>query len=178
MPPLFTWAKYTIAYSIKNGYYREQCVVDFSTRDDHLSFMLFYFGLSYFLPVPIITYYLSKTSKIVLQSAIEQRRLTALSSNSTESVTEQQSTTPIYKSKAFWYVFALVASNATLPALYGIVNLRLFRVSSQVFSASGMIATINFLVNSVLYCFWVRTLTRSLWDILRCRKLRTISVRN
>ena len=175
MPPLFTWARYTVVYSINSGYYTEQCVIDFSNRVDHLSFVLFYFGLSYFLPVAIITYYLSKTLKIVLQSAIERRRLAALSSNS---VTEQQSTTPIYKSKAFWYVFALVASNATLPALYVIIDLHLFRVSSQVFSASAVIAAMNFLVNSVLYCFWAKTLTRSLWDILRCRKLRTISVRN
>ena len=173
MPPLFTWAKYTNIYSIENG---EQCVIDFSNHVNHLSHFLFYYGLSYVLPVVVITYYLAATLKRVLQSAIERRRLTALSSNSTE--TEQQSTTPIYKSKAFWYVIALVASTAICPAVYVIVHSRLFQVSSKVFAAADMIFTTNFLVNSVLYCFWVRTLTRSLWNVLRCRKLRTISVRN
>ena len=40
VPPLFTWAKYTLIYSIKDGYYDEVCVVDFSNLINYISLLL------------------------------------------------------------------------------------------------------------------------------------------
>ena len=176
-PPLFTWAKYVIKYALLgDGHFITFCTLDLSNTANYLSFVLVYFGVSYWLPLAIVIYYLVKTLRLVIQNAVERRRLNALSSSGAET---GQSTSPFYKSKALWYVISIVFSNAILPAPYIIIMfVRSFRrVGSAAFVAAALIFTLNFLVNSVLYCFWVRTLTRSLRDVFCCRKLRDVSVR-
>ena len=61
VPPLFTWAKYTLIYSVKDGYYDEVCVVDFSDPINYISLLLFRFAVSFWLPSAIIIYYLAAT---------------------------------------------------------------------------------------------------------------------
>ena len=174
-PPLFTWAKYLFKYVVlDDGYFVTVCTRDNSNTANDLSFVLVYFGVSYWLPLAIVIYYLVKTRTLVIQNAVE--RLNALSCSGAET---GQSTSSIYKSKALWYVISIVCSNAIFPAPYIIIVLfRSFRpIGSGAFIAAGLIFTLNFLVNSVFYCVWVRTLTRSLRDVFCCRKLRDVSVR-
>ncbi|XP_065846846.1 ultraviolet-sensitive opsin-like [Oscarella lobularis] len=179
MPLFFTWTKYKVTYIIRDdGYFVDICYRDVSNLTNHLSFMLFYTGVSYWLPFSFVIYYLVRTLKLVTQSVRERRKLSAVDSNSS---TQQATTTPFYKSKALWYVILIVVSNAVLPAPYIVVQmLHTFRgVEKNLLTIVGIIFTLNFFVNAVLYCYWVRTFTRSLWDVLRCRKVRTmISVRN
>ena len=178
VPPLFTWAKYVIQYVLlHDGHFVAFCTLDLSNTANYLSFVLAHFGVSYWLPLAIVIYYLVKTLRLVIQNAVERRRLNALSSSGAEA---EQSTSSIYKSKALWYVISIVGSNTIFPAPFIIVMLvRSFRpVDPGAYTAAGFIFTLNFVVNSVLYCFWVRTLTRSLRDVFCCRKLRDVSVRN
>ena len=179
--PLVTWAKYVFKYVLlQDGYFTTLCTRDNSNPCNYLSFLLVYFGISYWLPLAFVIFYLVKTLRLVIQRVAVRRRLTGTTSNGTGKETGQ-SATPIYKSKALWYVVAIISSNALFPAPNIIILLiRAFRpVGSDAFIASNLILTLNFLVNSVLYCFWVRTLTSSLWNILCCRKLqRNVSVRN
>ena len=179
--PLFTWAKYVFRYEmLHDGYFITLSSRDNSNLTNYLSFLLVYFGISYLLPLAIVIFYLVKTLILVIQAAAERRRLTSMASNNTDKDRGQSPATPIYKSKALWYVIAIISSNALFPAPHIIILLiRAFRPTEDAFLASNLILTLNFLVNSVLYCFWVRTLTSSLWNILCCRKLqRNVSVRN
>ena len=178
MTLFFTWTKYTVTYVIReDGYFVDICFRDVSNFTNYLSFTLFYTGISYFLPFLIVVYYLVRTLKLVNQSVRERRQLSAVDSSSST----QQATTPLYKSKALWYVIFIVVSNAILPAPYIVVQiLQTIRgVEKRLLIVAGILFTLNFLVNAILYCYWVRTFLRSIWDILRCRKVRTmISVRN
>ncbi|XP_065845451.1 rhodopsin-like [Oscarella lobularis] len=175
--PLFTWAKYVFIYKILgSGYFTTFCMHDRSNFTDYLSLLLVYFGISYWLPLAIVIFYLVKTLRLVIQAVAERRRLTGMASNDTG----KSPATPIYKSKALWFVIAIISSNAILPAAYVIVLFtRAFRqVGSEAFLTSYVMLTLNFLVNSVLYCFWVRTLTSSIRDVMCCRKLQhNVSVR-
>ena len=119
-----------------------------------ISLLLFRFAVSFWLPSAIVIYYLAATLKLVIQSAIEGRRLTLESNGTTGGVSEQVAT-PLYKSKPFWYVIALVASNALLPQTFILVyTLQSFlRVDSYLFQVFVVIFTTNFLLNTVLYPF-------------------------
>ena len=177
VPPLFTWARYKMSTFVDpNGYYSHYCVVDQSNHTNYLSFLLFYYGISYWLPFVFVIYYLGQTLRIVFRSIAERRRLTGLASGASD--TEANRSTPLFKSKALWYVIALVASNAIFPAPYIITQVlrSTIRISADIVIATGLVFRINFLVNSVLYCFWAKTLTSSLWNVVRCRKLRNVPV--
>ena len=179
VPPLFTWAKYALkVYVAPSGYYRLVCTVDRSDPAKILSFVVFYYGLSYWVPFVIVIYYLVQTLRIVVRSMIERRQLTALPAVTVNAKTTVQFPTSVIKSKALWYVIAVVVSNALLPAPYIVVQiLRGARVvlPDKLFVATGFIFHFNFLANSAFYCFWAKTLTRSLWDVLRCRRLHNAS---
>ena len=176
---LFTWAKYALkVYVAPSGYYRLVCTVDRSDPAKILSFVVFYYGLSYWVPFVIVIYYLVQTLRIVVRSMIERRQLTALPAVTVNAKTTVQFPTSVIKSKALWYVIAVVVSNALLPAPYIVVQiLRGARVvlPDKLFVATGFIFHFNFLANSAFYCFWAKTLTRSLWDVLRCRRLHNAS---
>ena len=175
VPPLFTWARYEMGSFVDpNGYYTLFCAVDPSNSTNYISFLLFYYGLSYWLPFMIVVIYLGKTLAKVLRSIAERRRLTGLASSSSD--TEPNTSTPLFKSKALWYVIALIASNAIFPAPFIVTQLlrSTLRISSDVIAATGFVFRLNFLVNSVLYCFWAKTLTSSLWNVVRCRKMRDV----
>ncbi|XP_065846845.1 ultraviolet-sensitive opsin-like [Oscarella lobularis] len=177
LPLFFTWTKYKVTYIIgKDGYFLAVCFRDVSNFTGYVSFTFFFTGVSHWLPFAIVIYYLVRTLKLVAQSAKERRQLSAVDSNANNATT-----TPLYKSKALLYVILIVVSNAILPVPYIIVQiLQIFRgVERRLLSVVGIIFTLNFLVNAIFYCYWVRTFLRSIWDIVRCRKVRTmISVRN
>ena len=182
MLPFFTWAKYKLTYAIADDQYTEICSADLSDHNNYISFSLFYYILSYWLPVAVTIYYLVGTLKIVITSAIERRRLTdSTTSNSTK--TEQSATPPLpppfYKSKALWYVIFLVVSNVLFPPFFVVLHILLgfLRIDPDLLYAASTPLLINLLINSLIYCFWVKTLTRHLGVVLRCRKLQRI-VRN
>ena len=61
VPPLFTWARYEIGSFVDpNGYNTLFCAVDPSNSTNYISFLLFYYGLSYWLPFVIVIIYLGK----------------------------------------------------------------------------------------------------------------------
>ena len=183
MLPFFTWAKYKLMYAIEDGQYTEICSADLSDHNNYISFSLFYYILSYWLPVAVTFYYLVGTLKIVITSAIERRRLTGLMTSSNSTKTEPSATTtttpPLYKSKALWYVIFLVVSNVLFPPFFVVLHILLgfLRIDPNLLYAASTPLLINLLINSLIYCFWVKTLTRHLGDVLRCRKLQRI-VRN
>ena len=166
MPLFFTWSKYKVTYIIgKDGYFFALCFRDVSNFTGYVSFTFFFTGVSHWLPFAIIIYYLVRTLKLVAQIAKERRQLSA-----------RDSTTTPYKSKALLYVILIVVSNAILPTPYMIVQiLQMYRgVEQLLLSVVGILFTLNFLVNAILYCYWVRTFLRSIWDIAQCRKVRTM----
>ena len=187
VPPFFTWAKYTLTYVVVDGQYIvEQCFTSFADSTSHISFTLFYYTLSYWLPVAVTIYYLVRTLKIVISSAIERRRLTdPMTSKRTEqpatttaaaTTTTTTTTTPLYKSKALWYVIILVVSNVVLPPFLVVLNILrpFFRIDQNLLYAASTLFITNSLVNWLVYCFWVKSLTRHLGNVLRCRKLHRI----
>ena len=180
VPPFFTWAKYTLTYAIEDGQYIEQCFANFSNPTNHISFTFFYYTVSYWLPVAVTIYYLLRTLKIVITSANERRRLTdPTTSNRTKTEPSATTTPPLYKSKALWYVIVLVGSNVLLPPFFVVLHIlhAFFRIDQNLLFAASVPFLINLFINSLIYCFWVKTLTRHLGDVLRCRKLQRI-VRN
>ena len=55
-PPLFTWAKYLFKYVVlDDGYFVTVYTRDSSNTANYLSFVLVYFGVSYWLPLAILS---------------------------------------------------------------------------------------------------------------------------
>ena len=155
--PFYTWAKYSFRYIPMKGVYT--CEIDHKDFKKYLSFRIFYHGISYAVPVTLTAI----CFVMILQSVRAiQRNASVRSSSAVPS---------IVNSKTFWYVVVVVSTNAILPAPY-IIGLFLLHV--DLVAVGFIILRINFAINSVLYVFWVKTVSRSLVDIIRCRKIRSI----
>ena len=171
--PFYTWAKYSLRHYPKKKAYK--CGIDKTDFKMYLSFTIFYYAISYAVPVTLVTVFLVMILRRLLQSArATQRNAGVRSSSAVESggtsVRELPSPS-IVNSKTFWYVVVVVSTNVLLPAPY-IIGILL--PNSKLFLVGGTILRTDFVINSVMYVFWVKTFSRSLVDIIRCRKIRPI----
>ncbi|XP_065845892.1 neuropeptide FF receptor 1-like [Oscarella lobularis] len=123
--PFYTWAKYSWRHYPKKKAYK--CGIDKTDFKMYLSFTIFYYTISYAVPVTLVTVFLVMILRRLLQSArATQRNAGVRSSGAVESggtsVRELPSPS-IVNSKTFWYVVVVVSTNALLPAPLSVAHL-------------------------------------------------------
>ena len=177
--PFYTWAKYRLRYISSEYYYR--CSIDYDGTSKYITFYIFFFASSYAIPLALVTTLLVMTLHKIVQQTIQRRKLRSgvVDSGNGGNSTEKLQSPVMANSKAFWYVIAVVSTNVILPAPY-IIGRLLYHQRLEMealFSVGSIIMRIDFVINSILYVFWVKTFSRSLLDIIRCRKIRSSAVR-
>ncbi|XP_065826886.1 opsin-VA-like [Oscarella lobularis] len=172
--PVFGWAQYDVRYMFYSQSYT--CLLTGKNDNDIMSFYIFYFALAYGIPLVLVIVFLTQTLQKIIASARNRQRMTY--NVQPDSVESSAGLSPggqsMIKSKALWYVISVIASNVILPAPYIAVLIigRSIPVSGKAYAATTVIFSVNFVINALLYVFWVRTFLRSLADVLCCRRLR------
>ena len=170
--PVFGWAQYDIRYQFQSY----TCLLAENKENQAMSFSIFYFGLTFAIPLVLVTVFLTQTLRKVIRSARIRQRMTYNSQPDRVGVEASSGEQSMVKSKAFWYVISVVTSNVILPAPYVAVQLigrsTTISVGGRVYASTAVVFSLNFVVNALLYVFWVKTFTRSLADVLCCRRLR------
>ena len=170
--PFFGWAQYDIRYKFSSQSY--VCSLTENKKNQAMSFSIFYYGLAYATPLALVSVFLSKTLRKVITSARIRRTMTYNAKPDRVEAEASSGGQSMARSKALWYVIAVVASNVILPAPYVAVQLinTTILVDGGVQAVTGIIFSLNFVVNALLYVFWAKTFMQSLADVLCCRRLR------